>query len=80
MDEQQIIAELLAMTQADDRNQGDENRSPFLKKNRARTKELGEALWKIGGLPSMHRALSQIPKYDQAELTCAWDSVGDWLW
>ena len=78
MDEQQIIAELLAMTQADNRNQGDENRSPFLESNRTRTKELGQHLWDIGRLLSMQRALSQMPKYDRRELDCAWDNVGDW--
>ena len=80
MDEREIIAELLGMTQGDDRAQDDENRSPFLKSNRARTKELGQKLYEIGGLALMQKALSEIPKYDQAELDCAWDNVGDWHW
>ena len=80
MSEQDIIAELTAMTQADDRHQDDENRSPFLENNRERTKELGERLWEIGKLPLMQKALSQMPKYDQHELDCCWDGVGDWLW
>lgn len=80
MDEQTIIAELLAMTQADDRDRGDENRSPFLENNHERTKELGERLWEIGKLPSMQKALLQMPKYDQHELDCIWDGIGDWRW
>ena len=80
MNEQEIISELLAMTQADDRDQGDENRSPFLEFNRERVRELGERLWEMGGLPLMQKALSQMPKPDQHELDCAWDSVGDWRW
>ena len=80
MDEQQIIAELLVMTQAYDRDQDDENRSPFLENNRERAKELGERLWEIGKLPLMQKALSQMPKPDRHELDCAWDNVGDWRW
>ena len=80
MNEQEIIAELLRMTQDDDRDQDDENRSPFFDKNRAQTEELGEILWKIGGLALMQKALSQMPKYDQHELDCIWDGIGDWHW
>ena len=80
MDEQEIIAELLAMTQEDTRAQDDENRSPFLESNRERTEELGQRLWDIGRLLSMQKALSQMPKYDQPELDCAWDGVGNWRW
>ena len=80
MNDERIIAELLAMTQKDTRAQDDEDRSPFLESNRARTKELGERLWEIGGLNLMQEVLAQMPKYDQPELDCAWDSIGDWRW
>ena len=80
MTESQIISELLAMVAADQRDRDDENRSPFLESNRARVKELGQRLHELGGFQMMQRAWAQIPKYDQVELTVAWDKIGDWRW
>ena len=80
MSEQEIVAELLAMTQADTRTQGDENRSPFLDANHTRVEELGQHLFEMGGVPLMQDAFFQMPKCDQQSLECAWNKIGDWLW
>ena len=80
MTEQEIVAELLAMTQADTHPHGDENRSPFLEVNNTRVKELGQHLFELGGVSLMQEAFSQMPKCDQSELDCAWNKIGDWLW
>lgn len=78
MKESEIVSELLAMVQADTRDRGDENRSPFLKNNRARTRELGLQLWELGGIRLMQKALGKVPGYDQRGLEIAWDSIGYW--
>ena len=80
MTESQIVSELLKMTEADTRDRDDENRSPFLETNRARTRELGQRLHDLGGFQMMQRAWAEIPKFDQLELTAAWDRIGDWRW
>lgn len=78
MTETEIIAELLTMTLTDTRDRDDENRAPFLENNRARVRELGQRLHNLGGFQMMQRAWSQVPRYDQRELECCWDGVGDW--
>ncbi len=76
MEQSKIISKLLAIREEDTRERGDENRSPFSKSNRARTRELGLQLWELGGLQLMQEAWSKIPRYDQRELECAWDGIG----
>ena len=71
MEQSKIISKLLAIREEDTRARGDKNRSPFLKSNRARTRELGLQLWELGGLQLMQEAWSKIPRYDQRELECA---------
>lgn len=78
MTETEIVAELLAMVVSDQRDRDDENRSPFLESNRAKTRELGQQLWQLGGIHLMQRAWGKIPRHDQRELEHCWDGIGEW--
>lgn len=55
----------------------DESRAVFLNENRNRTKEIGQALYTLGGHQAMLLAWEQVP--DRFELSYAWDGVGDWV-
>lgn len=74
----QSLTELLQMSSDDTRRWDDENRSPFLEKNKLRVREIGEALNEAHGFSGMVYVAEQLPLHDQRELECCWDGIGHW--
>lgn len=75
---QDSIDELRLMCYSDKRSENDENRSPFLEKNRNRVREIGKAINREHGFRAMVLVHDQMPLHDQRELEVAWDGIGDW--
>jgi len=73
----ELVAQLKKMCEDCSTPINDENRAVFLTENRDRTKEIGQALYDLGGHQAMILAWKQVP--DRFELSHAWDGVGDWV-
>jgi hypothetical protein len=54
------------------------DRSAFLGENLDKTREIGVAIYQIGGIKAMISICQMIPEIDRRELDYAWDGVGIW--
>lgn len=73
-----LIEELKKMSADCKKSPNSEDRTVFLGKAKTRVRVIGAVLNSEGGYDLMYFALLQIPKYDQLELSHAWDGIGDW--
>lgn len=74
-----LVAELINLSIDCQEPTDSEYREVFLaEKNKPKVRQIGEKLHELGGHNLMIGAWQCIPKYDQLELTHAWDGVGIW--
>lgn len=55
-----------------------QDRCVYLGPHKARSREIGQRLYELGGMSLMIYAIGHVIGFDQRELDYAWDGIGEW--